>query len=151
MSRLAEGRLEYEAVGPACFRAERMTVIRKIGVIHEDYRYQAFMRNLSRTGARIEGLLNVPVGTEVVVDLGEGQLAVAVVRRSSNTDFGVEFETPLVNDGAGGLCTRHRVSPYALQVATRSVAAFTTGPVTSDGGQGARIPRFQEVALHHGR
>jgi EAL domain-containing protein (putative c-di-GMP-specific phosphodiesterase class I) len=55
MARLAEGRLEFEAVGPACFRAERMTMIRKVGIIHEDYRYQAYLRNLSRTGARIEG------------------------------------------------------------------------------------------------
>jgi hypothetical protein len=26
----------------------------------------------------------------------------------------VEFETPLVSDGAGGLCTRHRVFLYVL-------------------------------------
>jgi hypothetical protein len=130
-----------------------MTMIRKVGIIHEDYRYQAYLRNLSRTGARIEGLLNVPVGTEIVVDMGEGQLAVAVVRRSTDADLGVEFETPLVSDGAGGLCTRHRVSPYAVQAAAKSVVPFTSGAAgaSPEGGHGGRSGRFQEVALQYGR
>jgi len=47
----------------------------------------------------------------------------------------VEFETPLVSDGAGGLCTRHRVSPYVLA----SVGAHE--------GDGPRSkPRFIQVA-----
>ena len=65
-------------------------------------------------GRVIEGLLDVPVGTDLVLDLGEGQIAVGKVRRSQDATQGVEFETPLVSDGAGGLCTRHRVSPYVL-------------------------------------
>jgi hypothetical protein len=83
-------------------------------------------------------LLNVPVGTEIVVDMGEGQLAVAVVRRSTDADLGVEFETPLVSDGAGGLCTRHRVSPYAVQAAAKSVVPFTSGAAgaSPEGGHG---------------
>jgi hypothetical protein len=44
-------------------------------VIHEDHRYEALLRNLSATGARIEGLVGVPVGTSLVLDLGAGQLA----------------------------------------------------------------------------
>ena len=72
---------------------------------------------LLRIGAMIEGLLDVPTGTQFVIDLGEGQLVVATVRRSQDATQGVEFETPLINDGDGGLCTRHRVSPYALAAA----------------------------------
>lgn len=114
MAKLKSGDFSYEPIGPDKTRAERRTVFRRIGVIHEDHRYDAMLRNLSRTGALIEGLLEVPVGTELVLDLGGGQLAVATVRRSQDASQGVEFEMPLVSDGANGLCTRHRVSPYQL-------------------------------------
>ena len=103
-----------EPHGPSKYRPERRTVLRKVGLIHEDHRYEATMRNLSRTGCMVEGLLDVPLGTQFVVDFGEGQLAVAKVRRSAGSMQGLEFEIPLVDDGAGGLCTRHRVSPYVL-------------------------------------
>ena len=36
-----------------------------------------------------------------LIDFGEGQLAVAVVRRSAGSMQGLEFEVPLVDDGAG--------------------------------------------------
>ena len=100
--------------GPARQRAPRFAVLRRIGVIHEDFRYAVLMRNISETGALIEGLLDVPVGTQFVLDLGEGQLAVATVRRATHDQQGVEFEEKLVSDGQGGLCTRNRVSPYAI-------------------------------------
>ena len=95
-------------------RARRRTVFRKIQVIHDDHSYEVTLRNLSKTGALIQGLADVPKGTQFVVDLGGGQLAVATVIRSSSDTQGLEFEQHLVDDGSGGLCTRHRVSPYAL-------------------------------------
>ncbi|MGI8943419.1 MAG: EAL domain-containing protein [Qipengyuania sp.] len=128
LERLASGKLEYEPRGPAKYRADRKTVFRRIGVIHEDYRYKAVMRNLSKTGARIEGLAEVPVGTQLVLDLGGGQLAVATVRRSRDIMQGVEFETPLISDGSDGLCTRHRVSPYELEAAGRPLSALPRDP-----------------------
>jgi diguanylate cyclase (GGDEF)-like protein len=111
---LATGAWVIEPMGPAKQRSERRTVLRKIGVIHDDHRYEVTMRNMSRTGAGIEGLIDIPVGTEFVCDFGEGQLVVARVRRSDGVSQGLEFEIPLVDDGAGGLCTRHRVAPYIL-------------------------------------
>ena len=72
---------------------------------------------------RIEGLVGVPVGTSLVLDLGAGQLAVVTVSRSEDASIGVEFEAPLVSDGAGGLVTRYRASPYALAAAARMVSA----------------------------
>jgi EAL domain-containing protein (putative c-di-GMP-specific phosphodiesterase class I) len=125
--RLETRELEFDAVGPAKHRADRRSVFRRIGVIHEDHRYDATLRNLSQTGAMIEGILNVPEGTDLVIDLGEGQLAVAKVRRSDEAIQGVEFETPLVSDGADGLCTRHRVSPYALAAAGMPLSALPSG------------------------
>ena len=118
----------YEPRGPAKYRADRKTVFRRIGLIHEDSRYKVVMRNLSKTGAMIEGLLEVPLGTEVVLDLGGGQLVVATVRRSKGSVQGVEFETSLISDGADGLCTRHRVSPYQIEAAGRPLAALPHDP-----------------------
>jgi diguanylate cyclase (GGDEF)-like protein/PAS domain S-box-containing protein len=116
-----------EPDGPSKYRPERRTVLRKVGLIHEDHRYEATMRNLSRSGCMVEGLLDVPVGTNFVVDFGEGQLAVAVVRRSAGQMQGLEFEQQLVDDGAGGLCTRHRVSPYTLAQAGMPLTALPSG------------------------
>ena len=82
------------------------------------------LRNLSKTGALIDGLIDVPTGTQVVLDLGGGQLAVATVTRSDGHSQGLEFETPLIRDGADGLCTRHRVSPYQIEAAGRPLAAL---------------------------
>ena len=49
------------------------------------------------------------------------------VRRSMDDTQGVEFEQELVDDGAGGLCTRHRVSPYALAAAGAPLTAAEAG------------------------
>ncbi len=125
LERLEQGKLKYEPRGPAKYRADRKRVFRRIGLIHEDSRYKVVMRNLSKTGAMIEGLLDVPQGTDIVLDLGGGQLAVATVRRSKGAMQGVEFETQLISDGADGLCTRHRVSPYQIEAAGRPLAALT--------------------------
>ncbi len=111
---LAEHDWEMAPTGPEKQRSERRKLYRRIHVIHEDHYYDVVLRDLSRTGAMIEGLLDVPVGTEFVVDFGEGQLAIAEVVRSHQDQQGLTFETPLVDDGAGGLCTRNRVSPYLL-------------------------------------
>ena len=49
LNRLAVLPAVFEAKGPARFRAERRTLFRRIGVIHDDYRYGAVLRNLSKT------------------------------------------------------------------------------------------------------
>ena len=149
LARLESGELEFEARGPAKHRADRMAVFRRIGVIHEDHRYEAVMRNLSKTGARIEGLIDVPLATELVLDLGSGQLAVCKVRRSEGAEQGVEFEVPLISDGADGLCTRHRVSPYLLAAAGMPLGALPPGQyqMRDLGGSAASRPKFLQVDL----
>lgn len=147
---LATGEWVIEPSGPSKFRHERMTVLRKVGLIHEDHRYDVMMRNLSRTGCLIEGLLDVPVDTQFVIDFGEGQLAVASVKRSAGSLQGMEFELPLVDDGAGGLCTRNRVSPYVLAAAGMPLASLPTGhyplgPGSAHGPASFSMPRFAQV------
>ena len=114
---ISGGDLVIEARGPAHQRHDRLATYRHVGAIHNDHYYVVLMRNLSSSGALIEGLLDVPEGTEFVIDFGEGQLAVSTVRRSRGNQQGVQFENRLVDDGNGGLCTRYRVSPYMLNTA----------------------------------
>ena len=120
-------------------RAGRRTVFRKIGLIHVDCYYEVTLRNLSRSGAMIQGLEDVPVGTQFVLDFGGGQLAVARVRRVMDDTQGLEFEQELVDDGAGGLCTRNRISPYALAAAglpLQSLGSGKSGALVMEPGMG---------------
>jgi EAL domain-containing protein (putative c-di-GMP-specific phosphodiesterase class I) len=135
LARMANGELRIIPDGPLRHRPDRRSVFRRIGVIHDDHRYEALMRNLSKTGALIDGLLNVPEGANLVLDLWEGQLVVCTVTRVQDAMIAVEFETPLVSDGAGGLCTRNRVSSYLLA----SVAQANAGNPKSK-------PQFMQVA-----
>ena len=131
-------------------RARRRTVFRKIQVIHDDHSYEVTLRNLSKTGALIQGLADVPKGTQFVVDLGGGQLAVATVIRANGDIQGLEFEQSLIDDGTGGLCTRNRVSPYALASAGAPLAALSQGDYkTMPGGglgQSGAVPLFSYAA-----
>ncbi len=149
LAEIASGGYKIEPNGPDTYRPERRSVFRRIGVIHEDHRYEAVMRDLSKTGSRIEGLVGVPVGTPLVLDLGGGQLVVCEVRRSEDATIGVEFETPLISDGAGGLCTRHRVSPYVLAAAGMPLTSLPPGnypnAMLGDGLQSQ--PQFMQVTV----
>ena len=63
----------------------------------------------------------------------------------------VEFETPLVSDGAGGLCTRHRVSPYALAAAGLNVETLPRGAYPTPVNDAAKSkPLFMQVAATSG-
>ncbi|MEM8724806.1 MAG: EAL domain-containing protein [Pseudomonadota bacterium] len=137
---------KIEPSGDRTKRARRRTVFRKIQVIHDDHSYEVTLRNLSKTGALIQGLADVPKGTQFVVDLGGGQLAVATVIRTNGDTQGLEFEQQLIDDGSGGLCTRNRVSPYALASAGAPLAALSQGSYKAMPGgmlgQGGSIPQF---------
>lgn len=146
--KLGSGQLRIEPDGPDLYRPDRRTVLRRIGAIHDDHRYEVVMRDLSKTGAMFEGLIGVPIGTKMVLDLGGGQLVVSTVTRSSDSTVGVEFETPLVRDGAGGLCTRHRASPYELSAAGMPGVASSPGnyPPTQDTSSLSGKPKFIQVS-----
>ncbi|MFM5916094.1 MAG: EAL domain-containing protein [Novosphingobium sp.] len=150
---MLSGDWTIEPDGPSKYRPERRTVLRRVGLIHEDHRYEAMMRNLSRGGCMVEGLIDVPIGTNFVVDFGEGQLAVAVVRRSAGSMQGLEFEHQLVDDGAGGLCTRHRVSPYVLAQAGMPLQALPPGQypmqMMQQPGAALTLPKFGQAELKH--
>lgn len=143
LEKFASGEFTIKPDGPDIYRPDRRSVYRRIGVIYEDYYYNAVMRDLSRNGAGIQGIVGMENDTPLVLDLGEGQLAVCRVTRSSDETFGVEFETPLTDDGAGGLCTRHRVSSYTIAAAGLPKKPGTAGP--TEGKRNKSKPKFLEV------
>ncbi len=151
LQHIRSGEFKIEPNGPDKHRPDRRSMFRRVGIIHGDHRYDAVIRDLSKTGAFIEGLVGVPQGTNMVLDLGNGQLAVCRVNRSDGAQIGVEFETSLVSDGAGGLCTRHRVSPYALAAASLPLASLPQG--ASPLGLSANpssAPQFMQVQVGSG-
>ncbi len=121
------GDWEITPTGPAVQRSDRLSMYRKIGAIHDDHYYKIVLRNLSTTGALIEGILDVPVGTKFVLDFGDGQLAVCKVVRSAGAQQGVAFEERLVHDGNGGLCTPRRISPYMMAAAGMPLSNLPPG------------------------
>lgn len=149
LAQFEDGSMGLLPSGPPRHRSERITIFRKVGLIHEDHYYDVILRNLSKTGARINGLGGVPVGTEVVLDLGHGQLVVSKVVNAAETSQGLKFETPLISDGSGGFMTRHRISPYSLAEAGIPLAALGAGafPLAKWREANKTIPRFVQLDL----
>ncbi|WP_086734150.1 putative bifunctional diguanylate cyclase/phosphodiesterase [Erythrobacter colymbi] len=149
LAQFAEGSAMFRPSGPPRHRSERITIFRKVGLIHEDHYYDVILRNLSKTGARITGLAGVPVGTDVVLDLGHGQLVVSKVVNATENSQGLKFETPLISDGSGGFMTRHRISPYSLAEAGIPLAALGAGafPLAKWREANKSIPKFTQLEL----
>ena len=149
LAQFADGSMQFTPSGPPRHRAERISILRKVGLIHEDHYYDVILRNISKTGARIMGLAGVPTGTEVVLDMGNGQLVVSKVVNSSENSQGLKFETPLISDGSGGFMTRHRISPYALAEAGIPLSALGAGafPLAKWRETQRSIPKFIQLEL----
>ncbi|MET0370855.1 MAG: EAL domain-containing protein [Sphingobium sp.] len=72
-------------------RPERKSMLRTIGVHHDGHVYTGRIRNISNTGALIEGLWNVPEGTLFAIELGDNHFVNATTRWSKDDRMGVEF------------------------------------------------------------
>ncbi len=90
VARLAGG-LVAIAEGPRAARASRNSTLRKIVIEHDGQSYNATVRNISSTGALIEGLWNVPHGTVFRFRLAQGQACDAIVRWARDDCIGVAF------------------------------------------------------------
>ncbi|MFN3618984.1 EAL domain-containing protein [Sphingorhabdus sp.] len=146
LERCAAGEWIIQPAGPPVQRSDRFSMYRKIAAIHDNHRYAVVLRNISVSGALIEGIYDVPIGTKFVLDFGDGQLAVSTVMRSAGCQQGVAFEERLVSDGNGGLCTSRRVSPYMLAAASQSVTPMSQGQYASVGNKlPAGVPAFSTV------
>jgi diguanylate cyclase (GGDEF)-like protein/PAS domain S-box-containing protein len=89
------------AQGPRAARSHRHTMLRKVMLESGGEHYQGTIRNLSATGAMIEGLWNVPGGTTFRVQMGPGHIVEAIARWSQDDRMGVEFAEVLQLDRSG--------------------------------------------------
>ena len=112
-SRLATG-LAAVARGPRAARAPRQTMLRKVVLDHMGNLYQGTIRNISTTGAMIEGLWNVPVGTVFKVQISQGYLVTCTTRWSDEDRIGVEFANPLQRDDDGRIIAVQGAPPRPL-------------------------------------
>jgi diguanylate cyclase (GGDEF)-like protein/PAS domain S-box-containing protein len=87
--------------GPRASRSARRTMLRKVVLDHHGQVYDATIRNISATGALIEGLWNVPVGTIFKIHVSDSQVVTGTTRWCAEDRMGVEFATPLKRDANG--------------------------------------------------
>jgi len=109
-ARLAMG-LAAEAHGPRSARAPRQTMLRKVVVDHQGQLYNGTIRNISTTGALVEGLWNVPPGTIFKVQLSLDHVVTCTTRWCDGDRMGVEFANPLSRDNAGRIAAIQSSAP----------------------------------------
>ncbi|MCP5396446.1 MAG: EAL domain-containing protein [Sphingomonadaceae bacterium] len=93
--------LNAVARGPRSARASRQTMLRKVVLEHGGQYYNGTIRNISVTGALVEGLWNVPVGTIFTIALSDSHIVTATSRWCEDDRMGVEFAKPLERDASG--------------------------------------------------
>ena len=98
--RLTTG-LAAVARGPRASRSLRQTMLRKVVLDHHGQLYNGTIRNVSATGALVEGLWKVPLGTEFKIHISETQTVTATTRWCEEDRIGVEFAAPLERDLGG--------------------------------------------------
>jgi len=100
LERMAEG-LQAVAKGPKSSRATRQKMLRKVVLDHDGHLYNGTVRNISVTGAMVEGLWNVPVGTVFHLHISTTHVVSCTARWSMQDRMGVEFADPLQRDATG--------------------------------------------------
>ena len=102
------------ARGPRSARAPRQTMLRKVVLDHHGQLYNGTIRNISVTGALLEGLWNVPVGTIFQVHLSDSHRITCTTRWSLDDRMGVEFTHPLQRDPTGRIVAISGRSPVPV-------------------------------------
>ena len=103
------------AKGPRASRGIRQTMLRKILLDHGGQNYHGTIRNISATGAMVEGLWNVPPGTIFRIMLAEGGVVTATARWCQEDRMGVEFAAPLELDDAGRIALITQAAPASTR------------------------------------
>jgi len=122
LERLGSG-LVAIARGPRAARALRQSILRRVVLEHGGHNYEANVRNISATGALVEGLRNVPGGTVFRIHLSDGHVVTATARWAEEDRMGIEFSHPLELDETGRIAiitarANRRASPSAAYGAT---------------------------------
>lgn len=130
VKRLASG-LVAVAHGPRAARAMRLSLLRRVTLEHGGHSYEATVRNISQTGALIEGLRHVPAGTIFRVQLADGHVATATAKWSEDDRLGVEFSIPLELDETG------RIQAISNRARPRAAPAVPAGATIDVGDRRA--------------
>ncbi len=112
------------ANGPRAARAQRQTMLRKVVLDHGGERYQGTIRNISASGAMIEGLWNVPPGTVFEIQISKDRSVSAMTRWSQEDRIGVAFSELLELGEAGKLSS---AQPQVARKAGEGVLLRKTG------------------------
>jgi hypothetical protein len=99
------------ARGPRASRQPRQTMLRKVVLDHQGQLYNGTIRNISATGALVEGLWNVPVGTIFKIQVSDAQEVTATTRWCAEDRIGVEFAAPLKRDASGRIAAVQAKAP----------------------------------------
>jgi diguanylate cyclase (GGDEF)-like protein/PAS domain S-box-containing protein len=94
-SMLARNEGHAVAQGHKTTRQNRMTVLRSVIVAHNGRRQEARLRNITDSGAMIEGLAGVPENSWVFLDIANYGLVQANVRWAKDDRAGVQFLPPI--------------------------------------------------------
>ena len=100
--KLASG-LTAVARGLKSARAPRQTMLRKVQLTHGPNRYECTIRNISVSGALIEGLWEVPAGTTFDLHFSNDYAIKVKAIWSREDHMGVQFAQPLATDRDGGV------------------------------------------------
>ena len=92
---LAAGELHAEPVGPQAARAVRQNLLRRVVVVDDGNAFNATLRNISESGAMLEGVWGVQAGSSVLIELCADHAVAAQVRWARENRLGVEFQQPL--------------------------------------------------------
>lgn len=93
-ARLASG-LAAVAKGPHGMRTGRRTMLRKVRVEHAGSRVAGLVRNVSVSGASIEGIEGIAAGDLLVVIFSEKDKVPAICRWVAGDRIGIEFDRPV--------------------------------------------------------
>ena len=110
------------ARGPRAARAARHTMLRKIVLDHGGQQYHGTIRNISTTGALVEGLWNVPPGTIFRILLTDTLIVTATTRWCNEDRMGIEFAAPLPVDDNGRIAALAPPSERPRQTVLRRQA-----------------------------
>jgi diguanylate cyclase (GGDEF)-like protein/PAS domain S-box-containing protein len=117
--RLGTG-LTVVAEGPRSSRSPRRTVLRKVDLEHNGKTYKGIVRNLSTTGALVEGLPGMPIGTTFEIRFSEKQKVSASVCWCVRDRMGLKFASPLTRNSAGAAETAHDKAQTARRLQKRA-------------------------------
>lgn len=90
-------------------------MLRKVVLDHNGHLYNGTIRNISTTGALIEGLWNVPVGTIFRVQISQSHTVTCTTRWSEEDRMGVEFANALTRDSAGRIAALQGAVPRQVR------------------------------------